>query len=1091
MYVVKNFVAVIIIILSQQCFIYSSSKNNSKLLGRSIVTEKVNYKQNFEEGSINGWEPYPPFQDTGFDPNFYCKRIDGPNGSQYSLMFEYHPTFKTEHEMGFIKKLLLIAADNSKISFYYKADGYGDFKDLKIVLYGTNGQQYSRITSIRDNGKWNLEEARIQNFKNSGKSIKPGTGISGFSVVTHIPKTNPDITYRLYFDDLKIAALQPIKFQIINPASDYLKNLDMIVPLHHYHAGENFSFSGKLPRGTKLKSVNLNLINPEGKIILKSVLLEFNPSSNLWSKNNIYTFSTNDALGQWGVKINGEDGSGKKIETKFKIWLTQTDLTHPRLFLTNKEINYCKEKIKSKHWKNWWKSLVKEAANVRNTSNLGSIEFGAETSSLRNVPPTNLSLESLSKVDITDLDSVYLLPTIQHYFDIMVPTEKILDENALIYALTGDTAAGDFARQALLIISGWKTWTHPWFTARHRETYYPIGELGVRAAFCYDIVYPLMTKEERDKVSEGLLKNCIIPAFDEYVLQDRVPSATSNWVSNTVSGGICCALSIYGDNPKLGNLEPYLSGLIRKLEMNIHNTLDTAGAWGEGIGYQGFAFSNTLPTLSAIKNVLNLDLSSKSLFNSYKYFLYNFSNPGILDVGDSHPELSTLSEFAWLSSHSNDPVFKWLYKQSPRNNIFDFMFGSDKGEETSPISLPKSKEFPEIGAVVFRSGWSPDDIVLNFRSGHFYNHQHFDQGSFQLNAFGETLVPEAGYANYYNDPRYRSYYIQPVGHNTLLLDEDAGSQRSGDYLHFIKAANRSAKLKDFITTDFFSEATGELSDVYRGKLFLFERNIIFMDQKYFVIYDRLKSSKVPHEYDLLFHFEDSKDVNLKQNNIFTFTTDKASLYSQVLFPENIKMTTIEGPINFGVPIRKPGYVQVSNSNKSLGENFLTILYPEKGNKNILNVSKDITKLKGDNYIGIEVKINNQTDKLFFSTAAGKTGKANIKTKEIATDAEIAEVTLNDNKILNFAVNDASNFVYDGNKLFETNVPVTTAVKLNPKTGEWKIISNKTGEANIYLSSEPKEIILNGNKLKNSDYKLEGKELTIPFSIGNNSIQIEY
>ncbi len=242
---------------------------------------------------------------------------------------------------------------------------------------------------------------------------------------------------------------------------------------------------------------------------------------------------------------------------------------------------------------------------------------------------------------------------------------------------------------------------------------------------------------------------------------------------------------------------------------------------------------------------------------------------------------------------------------------------------------------------------------------------------------------------------------------------------------------------------------------------------------------------------MLFHFEDSKDVNLKQNNIFTFTTDKASLYSQVLFPENIKMTTIEGPINFGIPIRKPGYVQVSNSNKSMGENFLTILYPEKGNKDILNVSKDITKIKGDNYIGIEVKINNQTNKLFFSTATSKTGKVNIKTEEISTDAEIAEVTLSDNKLLNFAVNDASNFIYDGNKLFETNVPVTTAVKLNQKTGEWEISSDKNGEINIYLSSEPKEIIQNGNKLNSSEYKSEGEKLVIPFSKGNNFIKIGY
>ncbi|MCL5020331.1 MAG: heparinase II/III-family protein, partial [Bacteroidetes bacterium] len=562
--------------------------------------------------------------------------------------------------------------------------------------------------------------------------------------------------------------------------------------------------------------------------------------------------------------------------------------------------------------------LVAGAAETRDTANVGSIKFGAETSSLREVHPDSLSLESLSKVHLSVNDSVYLLPTLSHYFSTVEAAMKILQENALIYAVTGDTAAGNYAKEALIIIAGWKTWNHPWFAARHRETYYPLGELGVRAAFCYDVVYPLMTRKERDDVCEGLLKNCVIPAYEEYVLHDRVPSATSNWVGNTVSGGISCALAIYGDDPKLGDLEPYLSGLIGMLRDYIHNTLDTTGAWGEGIGYQGFAYSNVLPTLSVIKSVLHLDLTSRGLLKSYKYFLYNFSKPDILDVGDSHPELSTLSEFAWLSSHSKDPVFQWLYMKSPRKDIFDFMFGTDKGPETPPRSLPKSIEFPELGAVVFRSGWSPDDIVMNFRCGHFFNHQHYDQGSFQLNAYGVSLIPEAGWANYYNDPWYRRYYIQPVGHNTLLLDEDAGSQESGDYLHFIKAADRSAKITDFIETDSYSATTGELANLYYGKLSLFERNIIFMHRRYFVIYDRVKSYKVPHEYDLLFHFNDLKEVSLNSKNTFTLTTDSASLYSQVVFPDKPKLELFDGPIHFGVPIKRPGYVQVSNSSKSMG-----------------------------------------------------------------------------------------------------------------------------------------------------------------------------
>ncbi len=1088
---VKIFTAVILIVALQCGFIYSVSITGSKLFDNSVVTEKVDYKQDFSGGSVSGWESYPPFQDTGFDPYFYCTRVDAPNGNKYALMFEYHPTFKTEHEMGFIKKLSLVADDNSKVSFYYKADGYGYFKGMKIVLYGTNGKRYSYKTSINDNRRWIFIDVPVKNFKNSGESIKSGIGISGFSMVTYIPKTNPDINYRLYFTDLTIAAMQAVKFKILKPATDYLENIDLIVPLHHYHAGQKFNLSAKLPWTVKLKSADVSLSNPDGKIILQNVSLELNSSTNIWGKDNIYDFSKDDIPGQWCVEINGMDDSGKKVETKFNIWLMRKNIPHPRLFFTDKQINECKEKIKSKHWKSWWDSLINKATDLRNTSNVGSIKIPKKKSGLRNVSQTKLSLESLSKVNICKFDSVHLLPTISHYFDIMQPAEKILQDNALIYAITGDTAAGNYAKKALLIISGWKTWTHPWFTARHRETYYPIGELGVRAAFCYDVVYPLMTKEERDKVSEGLLKNCIIPAYDEYVLQDRVPSATSNWVSNTVSGGLSCALAIYCDDPKLGSLEPYISGLLKKLEININNTLDTAGAWGEGINYQAFAYSNTLPTISAIKNVLNLNLASKSLLGSYKYFLYNFSNPDILDVGDSHTQLSTLSEYAWLSSYSHNPVFQWLYMKSPRNEIFDFMFGSDKGKVTPPTSLPTSIQFPELGAVVFRSGWSPDDIVMNFRSGPFYNHQHFDQGSFQINAFGQSLLTEAGWANYYTNPYYRSYYIQPIGHNTLLLDEDGGSQRSGDFLHFIKAADKHARLKDFITTNFYSSATGKLADIYRGKLSLFERNIIFVNKKYFVVYDRIKSSKDPHSYDLLFHFANSKEAKLENNNTFTFSTDKASLYSQVIFPENIKMKIVDRPVKFGDPITMPGYVQVSNSKKSMEENFLTVLYPVKGDGSVLNLSGDITKLNGNNYIGIKVNENNQIDELLFSTTATKSGNKNIKAGKLEADARVAEVSIKDNKLLNFAGQEAINFNYGGTKYIETNLPVTFAVKMKTKSDRWEFSSHKNFSAKINLTSQPEKIILNGKEPLKSRYHIENSKLSISISKGNNLLEIEY
>ncbi len=1073
-------------ILAQVYALAAAQEQESKPNQREspIMTKHVTYSEDFREGNVQGWESYPPFQDTGFDPYFHCEAAGGPTKSEYSLMLEYRPTFVTEHKMGFVRKLALVAGPTTKVSFFYKTNGYGDFKGMTMILYGSDGSKYSYCTSINDDRKWHKVNVSLDDFKAGSAAMKPGIGIGGFSITTDIPKTNPDVTYKLFLSDFRIAAREAVQFEIQKPVSYYLKNLGMIVTLHHYTAGEPLGLSAKLPRGVKLSKADVSLINPEDKPVMKDVPLVLNLSDNSWGKKDIYTFSDHDLPGQWAVKIDGENRKGEKIKTEFNVWLAKENLPHPRLFFRQKEIDNCKEKIGTEHWKAWWNSLVEEAAKSRETSTVGSIKFGSESSSLREVPPRELGLQSLSDVNFAVFDSVYLLPTLSHYFSIMESAGKILRENTLIYAVTGDKSAGDYAKDALIRIAKWKTWNHPWFAARHRETYYPMGELGVRAAFCYDIVYPLMTVKERDEVSEGLLKNCIIPAYDEYVLHDRTPSATTNWIGNTVGGGICCALAIYGDNPKLGDLEPYLSGLLRKFEMYFDNTLDTAGAWGEGISYQAFALSNDLPTISAIRHVLGPDLASEGLLNSYKYFLYNYSRPGILDNGDSHPELSTLSSFAWLSTHSKDPLFQWFYMKSPRNNILDFMFGSDSGAETPPNSLPESKEFPELGAVVFRSGWSSDDIVMNFRCGPWYNHEHYDQGSFQLNAFGESLIPEAGDVNYYADPWYQRYYIQPVGHNTLLVDHHAGSQESGDYLHFIKAANRMARITDFISTDDFSSVTGELADLYYGKLGEFQRNIVFLDRKCFVIYDKLKSSGMSHEYDLLFHFNNHKEVSLKPDNIFTFKTDRASLFARVIYPQNLEIKICGAPTRFGPPMREPGYVQVSNSRKSKDENFLTVLYPVKSTSELHELSGDIVKVEGKGCVGVNVRTGMGSDLLLF-----RTGSTRLEAGQVATDGRIAEVSIRDRKLSHFAASSCTYFRFKRNDLIKTEAPATFVGKIGDGNENWKIVTSDASRASIFSRSKPDEVKLNGKML--TSFAFDGHSINILLSKGANDLEIEF
>jgi hypothetical protein len=421
--------------------------------------------------------------------------------------------------------------------------------------------------------------------------------------------------------------------------------------------------------------------------VLDRVPLSFHSETNVWDHSALYTFSERDEKGRWKARLVGEDSQGRRVETEFDVWVLDTSHLHPRLYFGADNIDFYKGRLEEPKWKEWFDTLATKAARLRTTSNLGSIVFGAETSSHRVIPPTQWTMQSMAAVDVSVYDTTYLLPTLNHYYSVMGPARDILYDHALLYAFRGDRDAGEYGKDALLAIAGWKTWTHPWFRARHQESYYPVGELGVRAAFCYDVVSPLLSPDERKTVQDGLLRNCVIPVYQEYVVENRIPSSTSNWIGNSVSGALSCILAMYGDTPNRGDVEPYLSGLLTKLEEHIASTLDTSGAWGEGMGYQSFAYSNTLPTITALNRVLHTDITTPALLHSYLYFLYNNSRAEVLDVGDSHPTLSTLSSFAWILSKTDDPIFRWLYRLGPRDHALDFLFGRARPDSACPAHL--------------------------------------------------------------------------------------------------------------------------------------------------------------------------------------------------------------------------------------------------------------------------------------------------------------------------------------------------------------------------------------------------------------------
>jgi len=73
-----------------------------------------------------------------------------------------------------------------------------------------------------------------------------------------------------------------------------------------------------------------------------------------------------------------------------------------------------------------------------------------------------------------------------------------------------------------------------------------------------------------------------------YVIPKRVSSNTSNWIADVTGGGILCSLAIM-DDYRDEDLEPYLTGMILKLNELIMEYFDRDGGYGEGFMYLNHA----------------------------------------------------------------------------------------------------------------------------------------------------------------------------------------------------------------------------------------------------------------------------------------------------------------------------------------------------------------------------------------------------------------------------------------------------------------------------------------------------------------------
>jgi hypothetical protein len=1042
----------------------------------SKLTQPYTMREDFQGDSLGQWASYPPAQDVGYEPSLApTTQYDAPGGR--SLMRVVKPNVTGALRFGFIRKIRIVVSEGAAIGFAYRINTPTTAAQIEIGLAGANGILYTKRISVQTN-RWTVADAKFYELRDSRGNGPPSSlRVEAIYLVARLDQADPDTTYRFMIDDLSLNVAREVRFRVTTPATEEIDPWPVLVSDRGYRATDEIAFETTAP--ARLTRVNCTLRLPDGRISAAEKLYDDGThgdrrsADGIWSNRNVYSLSAGDQTGLWSAQLDGSTAAGETISTVVRLLVhpgtLETGSRHPRLFFAAADRQKLIERSRDPKLAGLWANLQTTAKNSRAT---GELARGGEVFEL--------------------LDSEYLLPSLLGYFDVLNRARSRIAHNAFEAYITDSAEARAAAKSAMLDVANWKRWQPPWFNAHGQHTYYPAGLLAADVALGYDLLYNDFTETERAQIRKGLLEKSIIPTYKEYVLDNRVMVNTSNWIAHTVGGALIAAASIADDvqaselpSGSKVKFEILLHGLLLKLEDHMAASYLADGSYGEGISYHEFDMETLGPALNALRRVFGIDYWKQThVLDSLKYPLYTLAQPtaGSLDMGDTHPPAG--HGIPALVYESNDPVIRWYYAQFDRPSLSKFIFYDDS-VAPEPPQLPTSRIFRDKGNAVFRSGWDKDAIVLLYRAGPNFNHHHADQGSFLLNAFGENLVSEAGWSDYYKDPYYATFFTQAIGHSTVLVDGNPESQSIADSPQFA-ALNNYPRITDSITSDFYDGLGSELSSVYQNRLAHYLRRIVFVKPNYFVVFDDLKVNGKPAQFDFLLHLPNRDRITIKDLAAI-YRGDQSSLAVRSFAPTDAKVSVENGRIPYHVfsartpdqTPAQPAYLAFKTINPRSETQFLTAIVPAKNEGAAQSLINQMSEIVGENLKGIRVERGNERDLVMFR---GGAGTQLIRQGEWSADAATFAITQSGNNLKMFAVHNARSMRRGSQILFSSESQASVAASFNTNEIDVACNAETATKITLFVGKSPVRVLLDGKDLTANAFSFDRTGGTIALDI---------
>ncbi|WP_276346282.1 heparinase II/III family protein [Daejeonella sp. JGW-45] len=1029
---------------------------------------------NFDTGEMFTWEPYPYQQDTGYDPLFTTKKEPAYGGKGSSLWRLTKPNDANDLTQGFTKRIDMYANQSTRLKFAFFFMSDRKPASLEVSLGTFQGTLYTHTISSPKANTWVEVDLPIEDFKSSGKSLSAGEHLQVVVMKAFYPVVNHLPSYSMLMDEFRLNGERARQFISTQPGSTWFEQFGQSVIHSHYTTGQTISLSVSPEQGAKPVAVSADLIGPDGLTRIKKVRFyddgshgDFRAGDGIWSNNAVHTVKAGDPRGQWKARFTAEGAQGFTSDLSFIIQLPGAK-GHPRIFFTGAE-------------------LAARRAGAEPAPAKKLLE-----NFINNYKPSTLDINTLAQPFSEAPESVtggpYASASMGGWYNTQNTLARIINSEAWQFYLTGNTEAGEKAKAALYKLCTMPSWNHPWMEANGNHTYYPGAPAAMAAALGYDLLFQILSEQERKTIRKGIMDNSIKPFYRDMVELNRMPTSNSNHIGVILSGVGLAAMAIANDDPELPGLEPYLSGILAKSKQFIDRTMLPEGSYNEPYTYQEMGYREFVEFLFSLEKNYGIDYTSTTYLKEfYQYPLYvTQNNRGkYQDLGDVSPTYNfTQQPMQWLVYKMKDPFMYKYVKPSwdsgaGRGGILPYLWYTEGITPVSRETLPTSKHFEGKGHMVIRSNWDDSGSILIYKAGPNGNHYHYDQGTILLTHNGEELLSDAGHSSsYYANLYFPGYYTQAIGHNVMLVDMNAESQAPGDFNNGIASLKTWPEITSSFAGDRFSGVASDLTSVYKGAVSSYTRTLLSIKNGPVFLFDRVKSPDA-HSYNWLFHAEhtNGKSSISYADNRVSINRPKARLTLDVLSPQ-----PLTGVIRNSD--RDESFIALSSA-KLKEADFLAVMVPEgKPASGDYAARPKPTRIDSNGWTGAVLNEGNTNYYGFFrvnqSSGAGIEG--------FKTDASRLTAVVSGDQ-LKEAYFEGKTFEGYGSG-FRFTVPVNASITLSASGTALEIKSDNPYELSMASPVKPSSVVRNGVSIKNWKYDQDSKTLTVSLPAGQSKIAIE-